>query len=151
MRCPFNQWDDKIGGPCKVTGKPAYNPFCFDPDTYLVCKHYKERRLEVNRPWTVCLCGSTKFKKEFMEVAARETLKGYIVLMPHVFTHADRLPNTEEEIALMEELHLRKIDLCDEVIVLDVNGYTGESTSLEVAYASGKGKKINSYCLYWKN
>ena len=80
-----------------------------------------------------------------MDVAAREALRGHIVLMPHVFTHADRLENTKEEIDKLEALHIRQIDACDEVIVINVDGYIGDSTSLEISYAEDKNKQINTY------
>ena len=43
---------------------------------------------------------------------------------------------------MLDELHLRKIDLADEVMILNVNGYIGESTRNELDYAISKGKKI---------
>jgi len=93
-------------------------------------------------PWTVCLIGSSKFKEQFMEVAAQETLKGHVVLMPHVFPHADNLKFSEQETAMMEELHLRKIDLADQVIVLNVGGYIGETTQRQIDYAWKSGKIV---------
>jgi len=137
---------------CVVTGRAIHISgkdalvVCRNERKWRICHHYTSvKENNMNRPWIVCLCGSTKFKKEFMEIAAREALRGHIVLMPHVFTHADELKNTKEEIDKLEALHTRQIDCCDEVIVIDVNGYTGESTSLELSYAEHIGKQINSY------
>jgi len=44
--------------------------------------------------------------------------------------------------AMLDELHLRKIDLADEVMVLNVGGYIGESTMREILYAKNIGKRI---------
>jgi hypothetical protein len=42
----------------------------------------------------------------------------------------------------LDELHLRKIDLADEILVLNVGGYIGDSTRREIEYAQSKGKRI---------
>lgn len=44
--------------------------------------------------------------------------------------------------ARLHELHLRKIDLADEVLILNVVGYIGESTARELAYARAEGKRV---------
>lgn len=53
---------------------------------------------------------------------------------------------TSQEVAQvkadLDALHLRKIDLADEVLVLDVDGYIGQSTSREIAYAQRNGKRV---------
>ena len=40
-------------------------------------------------------------------------------------------------------MHLRKIDIADEIYVINVDGYIGESTKREIAYAEKTGKKVN--------
>ena len=44
---------------------------------------------------------------------------------------------------MIDDMHLRKIDLADEIFVINVGGYIGESTKWEIAYATKTGKKIN--------
>ena len=44
--------------------------------------------------------------------------------------------------AMLDELHKRKIDLADEILVLDVDGYIGDSTRSEIEYAKTHGKSI---------
>lgn len=95
-----------------------------------------------HRPKVVCLCGSTKFKNEFEEANKNETFKGHVVLSVGCFTHADNIKITEEEKRKFDELHLRKIDLADEVFVINKNGYIGESTRREVDYAVEQGKLV---------
>lgn len=99
-------------------------------------------------PKIVCLCGSTRFYKYFQEANYNETMKGNIVLSvgfyPHATNeiHGEEIGISEEQKQKLDELHLRKIDLADEVFILNVNGYIGKSTSNELAYARSKNKKI---------
>jgi hypothetical protein len=99
---------------------------------------------EYIRPIVVCLCGSTKFKQAFIDANFRETMQGKIVLSVGWFSHADGniYTPTEEEKVMLDELHKRKIDLADEILVLNVDGYIGESTRSEINYASRNGKWI---------
>lgn len=100
-------------------------------------------------PRIVCLCGSTRFSQAFQEANLKETLAGRIVLSigcdlrsdKDIFTNMTKneLDKTKER---LDELHLRKIDLADEVLILNVGGYIGESTARELAYAKQQGKLI---------
>jgi len=99
----------------------------------------------------ITLCGSTKFKKEFLRVQKDLTLKGNIVLSLGIFTQSDDkdiFENMDEETfkntkVMLSDMHKRKIDLSDEIFVINVNGYIGESTKNEIDYAQNTGKKIN--------
>lgn len=94
-------------------------------------------------PTVVCLCGSTRFSEAFREANLRETLAGKIVLSIGCdFKSDDALGLTDEDKARMDELHLRKIDLADEVLILNVGGYVGQSTARELAYAQQHGKRV---------
>lgn len=97
----------------------------------------------------VCLCGSTRFMEAFRAANLRETLAGNIVLSigcdlrsdDDIFGHL----SDEEKGRIkksLDELHLRKIDLADEVLILNVGGYIGESTTNELEYAKLKGKQV---------
>lgn len=80
----------------------------------------------MSRPRIVCLCGSTRFHEEFVAANYRETMAGRIVLSvgfyPHAAgeVHGEGVGCTDEQKAALDELHLRKIDLADEVLVLNV-------------------------------
>lgn len=90
----------------------------------------------------VCMCGSTRFKRAWISENARLTGEGNIVLSVGLWGHHERKePDTETKTRL-DVLHLRKIDLCDWVWVLDIGGYIGESTCKEIEYAVGIGKPI---------
>ena len=92
----------------------------------------------------VTLCGSTRFKEQFLEVQKRLTLEGYIVISVGLFGHSGDKevwqPGTKE---MLDDMHLRKIDLADEIFVINVDGYIGESTRREIIYAEKTGKKVN--------
>ena len=92
----------------------------------------------------VTLCGSTRFKEQFMEVQKRLTLEGYIVISVGMFGHSGDeevwKPGVKE---MLDDMHLRKIDMADEIFVINVDGYIGESTRREIAYAKKKGIKIH--------
>jgi len=103
-------------------------------------EEYKESQV----PTIICLCGSTRFKQEFIDANFRETMKGKIVLTVGCFGHADKsvyFPSQKEKF-MLDELHKRKIDLSDEILVLNVGGYIGESTQNEINYAKNLNKKI---------
>lgn len=96
----------------------------------------------MKKPKIVCLCGSTKFKDIFEEVTLVETLEGNIVLSVGCYTHSDNINITPEQKKEFDKLHLKKIDLADEVYILNKGGYIGESTARELVYARLSGKKV---------
>ena len=99
--------------------------------------------IKVPKPTIVCLCGSTRFSEAFRKANLEETLKGKIVLSIGCdFKSDDALGLTEDDKKRMDELHLKKIDLADEVLILNVGGYIGESTRRELEYAKRNGKRI---------
>jgi hypothetical protein len=100
-------------------------------------------------PTIVCLCGSTRFWREFQEWGLKETLAGKIVLSIGAASgtddeHFGNLPREEYEAvkADLDQLHFRKIDLADEVLIINKGGYIGESTMNELNYARDTGKII---------
>ena len=91
----------------------------------------------------ITLCGSTRFKDEFLEAQKRLTLEGNIVISVGLFGHSgDDEVWTEGVKDMLDRQHLAKIDLADEIFVINVGGYIGESTRREIAYAEYKGKSI---------
>lgn len=91
----------------------------------------------------VTLCGSTRFKNEFMEVQKRLTLNGCIVISVGLFGHSGDNEVWDDNVkAMLDDMHLRKIDMAESIYVINVNGYIGESTRREIAYAKAHGKKI---------
>ncbi len=90
----------------------------------------------------ITLCGSTRFKEDFMNVQRDLTLQGNIVISVGLFGHADGEPLTEQTKAMLDDMHKRKIDMADEVVVINKDGYIGSSTSSEITYAQMTGKKV---------
>jgi hypothetical protein len=100
-------------------------------------------------PKIICLCGSTRFVEAFQAAQLEETLAGNIVLTigsstksdQDLFSHLSKTEWDSLEKRLID-LHLRKIDLADEIFVINVNGYIGESGAREIAYAKSTGKPV---------
>ena len=91
----------------------------------------------------ITLCGSTKFKDAFMEAQKRLTLEGNIVISVGMFGHSgDDEVWTEGTKAMLDDMHKRKIDMADEIYVINVGGYIGESTRSEISYAQRTGKTV---------
>ena len=98
----------------------------------------------------ITLCGSTRFKDEFMEANKRLTLQGNIVISVGLFGHSgdnevwenmdeDTLTKTKE---MLDDIHKRKIDMADEIFVINVKGYIGDSTRSEIDYALKHNKVV---------
>lgn len=96
----------------------------------------------MEKPIIVCLCGSTKFKDAFTDANQRLTLEGNIVLSVGVFSHSANIEISESDKHKLDELHKRKIDLADKILILNVGGYIGNSTQNEIEYATQQGKHI---------
>lgn len=98
----------------------------------------------------ITLCGSTRFKNEFMEAQKRLTLEGNIVISVGLFGHSgdnEVWENMDEGTltktkAMLDDMHKRKIDMADEIFVINVGGYIGESTRSEIEYARNTGKTV---------
>jgi len=89
----------------------------------------------------ITLCGSTKFKKEFMEAQKDLTLAGNIVISVGCFGHSGDVVTDEQKI-MLDDIHKRKIDMADSIYVINVGGYIGESTKSEILYAQERGKNV---------
>jgi hypothetical protein len=109
----------------------------------------KEKNM-VGKYKVITLCGSTRFKDEFMGVQKRLTLEGNIVISVGLFGHSGdnevwknmdegTLTRTKE---MLDDMHKRKIDMADEIYVINVGGYIGSSTRSEIEYAVEKGKPV---------
>lgn len=104
-----------------------------------------EKKEQAKKPTIVCLCGSTRFSEAYQDANLRETLAGRIVLSIGCNTKSDddlvkagMIVNKEA----LDTLHLFKIDLAEEILVLNVGGYIGESTRREIEYAQMTGKNV---------
>lgn len=89
----------------------------------------------------ITLCGSTRFKDDFMEQQKLLTLQGYIVISVGCFGHSGDV-FTEEQKEMLDDMHKRKIDMADEIYVINKNGYIGSSTKSEIEYAKSKEMPI---------
>ena len=98
----------------------------------------------------VTLCGSTRFKEQFLETQKRLTLEGKIVISVGLFGHSgdkEVWDNMDEGTLsrtkkMLDDMHKRKIDMADSIYVINCGGYIGESTRSEIEYAQTQGKII---------
>ena len=92
----------------------------------------------------ITLCGSTRFKDAFMETQKRLTLEGNIVISVGLFGHSgDNEVWTAGTKEMLDDMHKQKIDMADEIFIINVGGYIGSSTRSEIEYAKENGKPIN--------
>nr|DAG84200.1 MAG TPA: CMP/hydroxymethyl CMP hydrolase [Caudoviricetes sp.] len=92
----------------------------------------------------ITLCGSSRFKDEYLKVQKELSLKGYLVLSLGLFGHS----GDDEAWAkkdLLDRVHLQKIDMSSAIFVIDVDGYVGETTKSEIEYAISRGKTVYFY------
>jgi DNA-directed RNA polymerase subunit RPC12/RpoP len=140
-----------MAGECPNCGR--FNTRDFNPYTNsqkcMDCGWIWSEVIEQERPTIVCLCGSTRFSEAYQKANFDETLAGKIVLTIGCDTKRDDNlfgDLSPQEFALLkkrlDQLHKRKIDLADEILVLNVGGYVGESTRGEIEYAKAHGKTI---------
>lgn len=89
----------------------------------------------------VTLCGSTRFKDDYINIQKELTLKGRIVISVGLFGHSGDVI-TDEQKLMLDDMHKRKIDMADTVFIINRNGYIGKSTESEIEYAESIGKNI---------
>jgi hypothetical protein len=133
--------DDVINSPVQIlSNDPVIGPV-----------NFRDAMNCMGVPNIVYLCGSTRFYEAFQKANFEETMKGSIVLSVGFYPHASMEVHGEtfgikaEEKFKLDELHKRKIDLCDEILVLNIGGYIGESTKSEIEHAWKTGKRIRYY------
>lgn len=90
----------------------------------------------------ICLCGSTKFKPLFKDAETYFKSLGYVVLSCECFSHYEGIELSEKIKNKLDELHMKKIEIADVVLVINPGGYIGESTRKEIMYAKKLDKRI---------
>ena len=90
----------------------------------------------------ITLCGSTKFKNEFEDIAKKLALDGHTVLSVNLFAHADNIDLTIEQKLRLDNAHKQKILLSDAIFVINKDGYIGESTFSEIDWAQRMNKEV---------
>lgn len=107
------------------------------------------RKDEREKTPIICLCGSTRFTREMLIKQWELTKQGYIVvswcaLPDDYYQGIDKAHVGDQEgvKAFVDEIHKRKIDISDEILVIDIGGYIGDSTHSEINYAIKRGKPV---------
>lgn len=110
--------------------------------SYIGLPPKKEERKEK----VITLCGSTRYKDEFFVALENLTLAGNIVMLPGYFGHQEgAIPISETVKENLDVLHKKKIDMSDIIYVINKDGYIGESTKSEIAYALAHNKEVLYY------
>lgn len=86
----------------------------------------------MKRQKIIALCGSGRFKKEILQEQERLTLAGNMVIAPVIFT-SNTTGNIENFI--LQKIRYQKIEMADEIFVINKDNYIEESTRLEIQYA----------------
>ena len=90
----------------------------------------------------ITVCGSYKFEKEMTEITEKMALEGNCMITPIDLTKPNKEAYTEEQALMLDRMHKEKIKLADAILVVNVNGYIGNSTKNEIEYAKNNGKKV---------
>ena len=93
----------------------------------------------------ITVCGSLKFKDEMMKTALKVELEGNCVLTPIYPIGDDKDIFTEEEAKILDDMHRVRIKMSDSILVINVDGYIGESTKREIELAKSLNKEIIYY------
>lgn len=93
----------------------------------------------------IALVGSSKFKDEFLDLQKVLTLAGNVVLSLPFFKHADGLVLDDKQTELLSALYFQKIEMADEIMVVNPGGYIGDHTRMEIAFATQLKKPIRYY------
>lgn len=92
----------------------------------------------------ITICGSLKYKQEMISIAEKMTFLGHCVITP-IFPNSDTENYTMEQIQKLKNAHLKKIEISDAILVVNVNNYIGDSTRLEIEYAKQHSKQVLYY------
>ena len=93
----------------------------------------------------ITLCGSAKFESLFHQLNERLTLGGHVVYGLSVYPsqkNGDKDWYSHTQKRILDQIHLMKIDNSEAVVVINKDGYIGESTAKEVRYAIDIGKQV---------
>lgn len=93
----------------------------------------------------ITVCGSHKFENEMIEITEKMALEGNCMLTPIKLTKPNKEAYTEFEALTIDKMHKEKIKLSDAILVVNVNGYIGKSTTSEIEYAKSLNKEILYY------
>jgi hypothetical protein len=88
------------------------------------------------------LVGSSRFPAAHADVMRKLTLMGFAVIPLGLYGHMEGMDMDGPDKALVDALHLDKIDASDGIFVVNPEGYIGASTSAEIAHAVAAGKDV---------
>ena len=90
---------------------------------------------------TTTICGSMRFFPHMLDAANKLSRERYVVIMPFVrFSAGEQLSDPDKR--MLDDMHIYKISISDEIHVVTVENYIGESTRREIEFAKRSGKPI---------
>lgn len=110
------------------------------------------------KPQIITLCGSSRFCGQMAIMMWEFEKQGAIAMGLHLLPngycekkgyipdengHIHHIGEQEGVENIMDALHFKKIEMSDLVYVMNIDGYIGESTAREIAYANHLGKKVS--------
>lgn len=93
----------------------------------------------------ITVCGSLKFKNQIMKITEKMELQGNCMISPIYPTNIDKDSYSDKEILIIDKMHKEKIKISDAILVVNINGYIGNSTKSEIEYAKSLNKEIIYY------
>ena len=89
----------------------------------------------------VTICGSMKFAKEMQRIAGVLAIDKDWCVLQCVYD-LDFANLTSEDLNSLKNEHLKRIELSDAIYIVNIDGYIGNSTKLEIEYATKLGKEV---------
>ena len=89
----------------------------------------------------VTLCGSMRFKNEMKKIGYILETKYDMCVLQCVYND-DGMELGEKERTALNLAHFKKIEVSDAVYVVNLQGYIGEQTKKEIAFAESLGREI---------
>ena len=93
--------------------------------------------------YSLPFCKKDKFE-ELMAIEEKMALEGNCILTP-VYPVIENYERTDEQLKMLKEAHLKRIELSDAILVINIDNYIGNSTNIEIEYAKKLGKEIIFY------
>lgn len=121
----------------------TFSGYC-DPAPVACPEHGEDHALSEHGQYrTTTICGSMRFFPHMLDAAKQLSRERYVVIMPFVtFSAGEQLSDPDKK--MLDDMHFYKISISDEIHVVTVGGYVGESTRREIEFAKRAGKAVTT-------
>lgn len=90
---------------------------------------------------TITICGSMKFAEQMKQIAWKLEIEQGVNVLQCAYNECNE-SITDDALKRLTSAHYKKIDLCDAVYIVDIDGYIGSSVEQEISYAKENGKEL---------